>query len=549
MKKTLWFVIGIAACLGVIAGSYIWATGLINSLYTYRSPLHATPPQPGPAVGPAISQKVVLVLIDALRYDTSTNTTVMPFLNQLRTRGASALMHSRVPSYSEPGYTVLMSGAWPDISDGPAMNLDYADIPTWTQDNLFSAAHRAGLTTAVSGYNWFEKLIPQADVTDSFYTPGEDAAADNDVVAAALPMLSGPDNLVLIHIDQVDYAGHHQGGPISPNWNAAAARADKLLQQIAATLDFSRDTLVVFSDHGQIDRGGHGGQDPITLLEPFIMTGAGVVPGSYPDVQMVDVAPTAGLLLGTNVPASNEGHPLTNMLTVPADELASLQSALQSQQGKLLASYLAAIDAPARAAQGADVVSATQSVIDAARADRLGRERAVRFVVVILLALIPAVVLFLRKEKQALWMLAAALVYVALFNFRYAVLSGRTYSLSSVSSQMDIVMYTAITGAVAFVCAWLGLALINDYYLKGPLRAARLSLGLVLMTIYVLSLPILLNVAMNGILVGWTLPDFATMFVGFLSIIQCLVVAAVGLILTGLSAAIAAFIPRARRQA
>jgi len=547
LKKPLWFILGIVTCLAVAAGAYFWATGLITSLYNFRSPLHANPPQAGQPVGPGLSHKVVLVLIDALRNDTSLNTGVMPFLNQLRTKGAYATMHSRPPSYSEPGYSVLLTGAWPDISDGPAMNLDYPDVPTWTQDNLFSAAHRRGLKTAVSGYNWFEKLIPQADVTDSFYTEGEDAAADQDVMAAALPMLGGPDQLVLIHLDQVDYAGHHQGGPIDPRWDQAATHADGLLQEIASKLDLSRDTLVVFSDHGQIDRGGHGGQDPITLVEPFVMAGAGVMPGRNADIQMVDVAPTLAVLLGTNLPASNEGHPLTDMLSIPASELTAIQGDLQIQQTQLLAAYLAAIGAPAQAAQGGDVVPATQAAIDQARARRVNRERIGRILLALLIAAIPAVVLIVRKEKKALWLLAGALVYTLLFNLRYAVLSGRTYSLSSAASKMELIEYTAITAVAALAIAWLALALLQKYFLQGPSRAAAYTLSLTLMTIYVLALPVLVGFTLNGALVGWTLPDFLSMFLGFLSIIQSLVVAAIGLVLTGIAAVIAIFVPEARR--
>jgi len=549
LKKTLWFIVGIVGCLSLAAGAYFWATGLITSLYNYRSPLHADPPKAGNPVGPGLSRKVVLVLIDALRNDTSLDKDVMPFLNQLRAKGAYATMHSRPPSYSEPGYSILLTGAWPDISDGPAMNLDYVDIPSWTQDNLYSAAHRAGLGTAVSGYNWFEKLIPQADVTDSFYTAGEDAAADQDVMAAALPMLSGADQLVLIHIDQVDYAGHYQGGPINPNWDAAATRADALLEEIASKLDLSQDTLVVFSDHGQIDRGGHGGQDPITLVEPFVMVGTGVKPGRYADIQMVDVAPTMAVLLGTSLPASNEGHPLTDMLTVPAAELATIQNDLQTQQAQLLSAYLSAIGAPSQPAQGTDVVSATQAVIDHARAGRLGRERVGRIVLVLLLAAIPAAVLIIRKQMKALWLLGGALAYTLLFNLRYAVLSGRTYSLSSVASKTEVIVYTGVTAAVSLVIVWLVLAFWQKYFRQGPSRAAASTLGLTLMTIYVLALPILVGFALNGTLVGWTLPDFLSMFLSFLSIIQSLVVAVVGLLLTGIAAAIAALLPKARRLA
>ncbi|HEX9028622.1 MAG TPA: alkaline phosphatase family protein, partial [Anaerolineales bacterium] len=305
MKSSLRIILGVLVCLLLAAGAYFWATGLLDSLYAYRSPLHSQPPAPGAAIGTPAARRVVFVLIDALRNDTSLKPDVMPFLNELRQNAAFATMHSRPPSYSEPGYSVLLTGAWPDLSDGPTINLDYDQIPTWTQDNLFSAAHRAGIKTAVSGYYWFEKLIPQSAVDLSFYTPGEDKVADRQVVDAALPWLRQDSaQLVLIHIDQVDYAGHHEGGPIDPRWDAAARRADDLLREIAATLDLSKDVLFVCSDHGQIDRGGHGGQDPITLIEPFVLAGAGIQPGQYPDVQMVDVAPTLAALLGTNIPAT-----------------------------------------------------------------------------------------------------------------------------------------------------------------------------------------------------------------------------------------------------
>ena len=293
MKKHLPLLIGILACLLIAAGAYLWSSRLMDSVYAYRSPLHDAPPAPGEPLGAPLTRRVVFVLIDALREDTSLKPDVMPFLNELRSRSAAATIHSRPPSYSEPAYSTLLTGTWPDLSDGPTINLDYAEIPTWTQDDLVSAAHRAGLKTAVSGYYWFEKLIPQAAVDASFYTPGEDAAADRAVVDAALPWLKANDHLfTLIHIDQVDYAGHHEGGPIDPRWDAAARRADDLLAEIAESLDLSEDTLFVASDHGQIDRGGHGGQDPITLVEPWVLAGAGVKPGSYGDVAQVDVAPT-----------------------------------------------------------------------------------------------------------------------------------------------------------------------------------------------------------------------------------------------------------------
>jgi len=130
--------------------------GIFSSNFAYRSPLKDNPPSPGEAIGQPVSKRVIIVLVDSLRYDTSLKEQIMPELNHLRARGASARMQSMPPSYSEPGYTTLLTGAWPELNDGPTFNLEYDAIPTWTQDNLFSAAHRAGLKTAIAGYYWFE---------------------------------------------------------------------------------------------------------------------------------------------------------------------------------------------------------------------------------------------------------------------------------------------------------------------------------------------------------------------------------------------------------
>ncbi|NOY98172.1 MAG: hypothetical protein GXP40_03070 [Chloroflexi bacterium] len=544
MKKTPWIALGIVALLICAAGAYFWATGLMDSLYAYRSPLHANPPAPGAAIGEPMTRRVVFVLIDALRDDTSHKTDVMPFLNELRSQGAWATSHSRPPSYSEPGYSVLNTGAWPDVSDGPAVNLDYPEIPTWTQDNLFSAAQRAGSKTAVSGYYWFEKLIPQEDVDASFYTPGEDDAADRQVVDAALPWLeSGDYQFVLIHIDQVDYAGHHEGGPRDPHWDAAAARADDLLREIVSRLDLEQDTVFVTSDHGQIDRGGHGGQEPVVLVEPFVLAGAGVRPGQYPDTRMVDIAPTLAALLGTNIPADNQGHVLTDMLTLSPEQETAIQNALAEQQRQLFDAYSAAIGETASIAPGGDVVTATQTAMQAALAKRLNRERIPRFVLALVLAAFPAYVLFKKRGQTVAWLLGGALLYVIIFNLRYAVIDGRTYSLSSVASADGLILYTAVTAAIALGVAWLVVSLRLNIFRKGAAKAAQATLALTCITLYLLLLPILWSYALNGAVVTWALPDLASMFMGFISIVQSLMVAVIGLALTGVAALIARLSP------
>jgi hypothetical protein len=548
LKQYRRLLIGFVGCLVIAAVSYFWATNLIASIIDFRSPLRHTPPAPGSSLGTPITRRVVIVLIDALRMDTSINNYTMPYLNELRGQGASATVHSRPPSFSEPGYTTILTGAWPDINDGPTVNLNYTEIPAFTQDDIFSAAHRIGLHTAISGYYWFEKLVPQKAVDASFYTPGEDAAADQDVMKAALPMLSGNYQLVLILIDQVDYAGHYQGGPLNPNWDAAAKRADDYLRDIVAKLDLNQDTIIVLSDHGQIDRGGHGGPEPVTLLEPFVMAGAGVQPGMYPDIQQVDVAPTIAALLGTNLPASTEGLVQTRMLSLSPEYGAKIQAAETTQKSILYQAYTTAIKSqPTRQPKPANPLSYVIAMSEA-RADRLARERVWRNLAAIFLAILPACILVIRGEKKVLWLAGGAMLYILLFNFRYAVLDGRTYSLSSIDSQTWLFNYTATTASISLTIGWLVAMLRLHAFESGWREAAETSLGCVFFTLYLLTLPILVSFAVNGLRVTWTLPEFYTIFIAFLSLIQWRFVAAIGLLLTGIAALIAHYVPRPAKR-
>jgi hypothetical protein len=538
-RRINWFVLGLIGLALLAVGAFFWVINLMGSGQSYRSPLADTPPTPGQALDTPVTRRVVVVLIDALRYDTSTKPAVMPFLNELRAQGASATMHSQPPSFSAPGWTIILTGAWQDINDSQLFNPpDEFSARAFTQDDIFAAAQRAGLNTAVSGYVWFEGMLANSGVNAGFYTPGEDNVADVEVVAAALPWLTEDYQLVLIHLDQVDYAGHYEGGPRGPNWDAAVTRADSILSEIVAQLDLTQDTILVISDHGQIDRGGHGGPEPITLVEPFVMAGAGIVIGNYGDVNMVDIAPTLAVLLGTNIPASNQGHVLMDMLTLTSEQNVAIQEALKAQQSQLFTTYTTAISSTASVEDG-EIVSATQTALNQARLARLGSERIWRNVLAAFLAILPGYLLFLRKDKKFLWLIAGAVLYILLFNLRYAVIDGLTYSLASFNQGATyLLVYNAMTAAVAIILAWLVPMFGLRAFKAGPRKAVETALGYIWFTLYLLALPILLSFAVNGFTLTWTLPEWHTLFIGLLSLIQSLIVAVVGLLLVAVSAGI-----------
>jgi hypothetical protein len=540
MKRRLAILLALLICLLAAAFAVLWASKLMDSLFSYRSPLHASPPAPGEKLGQPLTRQIVFVLVDALRLDTAMNPEAMPYLHQLRQQGAWASMHSRPPSYSQPGYSTLLIGAWPDLNDAPAMNIDvHENIPTWTQDNLFSAAHRAGLKTAIAAYYWFEKLIPQSDVSASYYTQGDELTADRRVIDAAIPWIkSGDYQLVMLHFDQVDYAGHHEGGPLDPRWDASARQVDDLLREIAASLDLTQDTLLVVSDHGQINRGGHGGNEPDVLVEPFLLIGVGVKPGIYGDVQMVDVAPTLSALLGTNLPASTQGRVLVDMLDLSATQNKAIQSASLSQQNRLLRAYQYEIGRVVAPELVGETVAAHQAALEAARQARLNSERLPRAILVVLLVILVAFVLYRWQGRDLVWMVLGALLYMLVFNFLYLVPAGRTYSLSVLKSASDLILSTVGLVLVSLLAGWLLTAWNLKPFQRSSLGSLETGVGYTLSVIFLLSLPVAWSYVLNGALVGWTLPDFSSSFMAFISLFQILFVVVFGLLLTGLTALI-----------
>jgi hypothetical protein len=278
------------------------------------------------------------------------------------------------------------------------------------------------------------------------------------------------------------------------------------------------------------------------LLEPFVLAGAGVKPGQFPDIQQVDVAPTVAALLGLNIPASAQGKVQTDMLMLTGEQNAALHDASAYQQIQLYNAYVPAIGGkPAKVLVHPDQnpVDDYERAMDAVKVERLNTERILRFVLAIIIALMPIAILIWMRSVKVAWLLGSAVSYVLLFNFGYAVIAGRTYSLSSVASTDDIVLFTAGTATASLALAWMSLSYVLKLFRSTPWQAAEIVMAFTWITLYILSLPAMWSFALNGAVVTWTLPDMASMFMGFLCVLQALIVAAAGLILVAITALIA----------
>lgn len=274
---------------------------------------------------PRLTRRVIVILIDGLRLDAARS---MSSLAALGTLGVSAVAESHYPTLSIPNYVSLFAGAPPHLS-GVRTNQYRGPVPL---DSAFARARAAGLRTRyltgfVSGAGHL--FLPALDEAASVF------AWPELFERTAAGAIASPDALVVIHVPIVDVAGHEDGAD-SDEYRAAVAATDDLLARLLARVDLERDTVILVSDHGHIDAGGHGGREEEVVEVPLILAGAGIVRGAGVEhVRLVDVAPTLCALLGIPAPAHAVGRTLVAALTLEAEVAAALAAADTSRATKL----------------------------------------------------------------------------------------------------------------------------------------------------------------------------------------------------------------------
>lgn len=261
-----------------------------------------------------MSDKVVLVLSDALRYDTAV--AGMGFLGHLVEIKTASLYKvvGELPSISRPMYETVHTGM-PVTEHGVVSNqvVRLSEVP-----NIFQAARDAGKTTAAAAYYWFSELynhapydlIDDREVDDEsllikhgrFYS--ENFFPDVELFANAgmLVRKFDPDYL-LVHPMGMDDIGHKYGSD-SREYRNHAIRQDMILAKLIPEWMERGYNILVTGDHGMNADGMHGGTNPDVREVPLYLVRPGV-PGEGDTgevLSQLQIAPTVCKLLGIPIP-------------------------------------------------------------------------------------------------------------------------------------------------------------------------------------------------------------------------------------------------------
>ncbi|MFI8889751.1 alkaline phosphatase family protein [Streptomyces paradoxus] len=264
--------------------------------------------------------------MDGLRYDRLTPSPAnAPVLHTLMTTGAvgtSLLPYGRAgddPSTgvaytdSGPGWSSILTGVWPDrhgVTGNDFKGAAYARYP----DFLTRAARaRPGLRTAAV-VSW-PALVRRGTLGRAIGRRvrhnGESrgyATADRRVTRTALRWLTKSDpDVLFVYLGATDEAGHATG-PLSPAYDRALLDQDAHLGRLLEAIDARRAvpgrpeehwTVLVTTDHGHLDAGGHGGDSRAEREVFVILTEPGGPAGTRLDTpRLIDIAPTVLNRLG-----------------------------------------------------------------------------------------------------------------------------------------------------------------------------------------------------------------------------------------------------------
>ncbi|MBO3748121.1 alkaline phosphatase family protein [Streptosporangiaceae bacterium NEAU-GS5] len=221
---------------------------------------------------------------------------------------------------SGPGWSSIATGVWPDkhgVVDNGFAGADYTKYPSF-----LSRAQEAGHTTfaivswdLLGVHGTFAESLHARIVLD-----GERdgyVVLDAGVAETAARVLAdeGPD-ASFVYFGGTDEIAHEQG-PLCDDYQAAILSQDAqlglLLEAVRGRGTYADEswTVIVTTDHGHLDKGGHGGDTDEERGTFVIVSPCAASFGAPP--RLVDVAPTALAVLGVPIdPAWNlDGTPLT----------------------------------------------------------------------------------------------------------------------------------------------------------------------------------------------------------------------------------------------
>ncbi|XP_029423805.1 GPI ethanolamine phosphate transferase 3 isoform X2 [Nannospalax galili] len=339
-------------CFLFYAGIALFTTGfLLTRLELTNQSSCQEPPGPGSLPQgshgksgacwmPSQFSRVVLVLIDALRFDFAQPQhshvpgeppVSLPFLGKLGSLQRileSQPHHARLyrslvdpPTTTMQRLKALTTGSLPTFIDAGSNFASHAIV----EDNLIKQLTSAGKRIVFMGDDTWKELFPGAFSQAFFFSSfnvRDLHTVDNGILEHLYPTMdNGEWDVLIAHFLGVDHCGHKHG-PHHPEMAKKLSQMDQVIQGLVDRLE--NDTLlVVAGDHGMTMNGDHGGDSELEVSAALFLYSPTAFPGAPPEepevIPQVSLVPTLALLLGLPIPFGNIGEVMAGLFSGGSD--------------------------------------------------------------------------------------------------------------------------------------------------------------------------------------------------------------------------------------
>ncbi|MFI6647972.1 alkaline phosphatase family protein [Streptomyces sp. NPDC050529] len=291
--------------------------------------------QAAPALPGGISKdKVLIIGMDGLRAD-RLEAADAPNLKSMMAKGtyAKSLLYTApmAGTWSGPGWSTISTGVWPDkhgVTDNSFTGSRFDAYP-----GLLArlAQEKPGLSTyaAVDWVPLDTSGVITSGADAKLVLPQHDVPNDAKIAAEAEAIIrSRNPDVLFVYFGNVDQIGHTIG--TGPEYMEAITQLDTHVGTLRTAIQArpayasERWTVIVVTDHGHADAGGHGGSSWEERQTFILAQGPGIEAGLRPiDTRLVDVVPTVFKQLGLPVDSAwnLDGKPLQERSGDPFDSL------------------------------------------------------------------------------------------------------------------------------------------------------------------------------------------------------------------------------------
>ncbi|MET9696090.1 alkaline phosphatase family protein [Streptomyces sp. NPDC006529] len=286
------------------------------------------PAAPAATTPAAAVNKVLVIGIDGAVLD-RVKAADAPHLGALMAQGLTArstlYANPMAATSSGPGWSTIATGVWPDkhgVKDNSFSGKNYTAHPDFLTRaekanpalHTYAAADWEPLTSTDQNGPVFsaavDKRLSLKGDRDGY------GSEDPKIAAAASAELRDQDpDAAFVYFGEIDHAGHSSGAA-SQEYLDTIGRVDRLIGRLLTAVQerptYAQENwkILVTTDHGHTDAGGHGGSTIQERGTFVIAKGAGIAAGSVrDDVRLVDVAATALRQVGVST-AGLDGVPL-----------------------------------------------------------------------------------------------------------------------------------------------------------------------------------------------------------------------------------------------